>query len=302
MVRAGKQELLKIRRRLEEIEKEVSAAKAELSQYFTSEEQKILAYEASVGKSSTVIGKSGPEELSRYASACERYLEFGREVADCMEGRLRQTTAVRVGTIPEILKNAGCEEMDMYITQKHLRNILHEEGGKMNGNGHYHGIELQKLRQLPELLEKPLAIIADRRQSDTLVVVLEERDRKDRQLIVPVKKNGSAFYREKLVKANFILSVYGKQNIGLYLDQAAREGRIVFLDKNISIRLGGKPLRLRQFLSTDTYINTIRQPEGNVNVLDGKKEEKEAWTEKQGKNKNKEIQDGSSMGQRPFLL
>lgn len=261
-----KREIIRIQQRLEKIEEEISHLKAALNEYFTEEEQTVLRYEASIGRNGTRLEELKGEELKQYAAECGKYLRFGEEVENCLAERLEQTTAVWVGTVPNLLMEAGCRDMDLYITQKHLRNILHNS--EDISQNHYHNIELQQLKQLPELLREPVAILTTKEHPGTLTVVLDAHDREKNPLIVPIKMNGAIFYRKRRVEANCILSVYGKENINRYMEKASRENGILFLDKNKSIGSGRKPLHLRQFLNTNASINKIQQPEENVNALD----------------------------------
>lgn len=262
-----KRDLIKIQKRLVQIEEEVYGLKEILNEYFTEEEQTVLRYEASIGRNGTRLEELKGEELEQYAAECRKYLRFGEEVEDCLAGRLEQTTAVWVRNVPDLLKEAGCGDMDLYITQKHLRNILHNSSENISQN-HYHNIELRQLKQLPELLSEPVAILSTKEHPGTMTVVLDAQDRQKNPLIVPIKMNGAAFYRKSRVEANCILSVYGKENIIRYMEKAFNENGILFLDKNKSIGSGRKPLHLRQFLNTNASINKIQQPEENVNALD----------------------------------
>lgn len=257
-----KREIVKIQQRLEQIEGEISNLKAVLNQYFTEEEQSILKYEASIGRNGTKLEELSGKELEQYANECEKYLRFGEEVEECLEGKLEQTTAIWVGIVPNLLREAGCGDMDLYITQKHLRNILHNS---LENTSHYHNIELRQLKQLPELLSEPVAILSTKDRPGTRTVVLDAQDRQKNQLIVPIRMNGSAFYQKSRVEANFILSVYGKRNIERYIEKAFQENGILFLDKNKSIGLGRKSLQLRQFLNTNASINNIQQNQESVN-------------------------------------
>lgn len=265
---AVKRDLWKIQKRLEQIEESLSGIKQELGQYYTKEEQVILTYEASIGRMDTVLEHMSEDEIRTYAALCQKYLDFGWEVELCMSERLSQMTAIRVGVIPPVLMEAGCEEQDMYITQKHLRNILHSQS---QYSSQYHEIDVRQLKQLPELLANPLAVISDAKMPDTVVVVLDAVNKHNEQIIVPMKKNGTAFYQGNKVDANFILSTYGKKNILHYMDKALSEKRVLYLDKKISTSSGQKPLQLRQFLNTDTYKEIIPHREQNVNSPEQKK-------------------------------
>lgn len=234
-------ELWKISERLKLVEESIAEMRNIINQYFTQEEQTILMYEASIGREETVLGKFDEEEMKAYALACQNYLKFGREVDACMAGDLDRRTAVCLGHIPDVLEKTGCRKTDMYITQKHLRNILHDSSV---ATSHYHSIDIRQLKQLPELLQHPLAVLANEKNPDTIVVILDAKDRDENQLIVPINRNGHARYQGKQVEANFILSVYGKRNITHYLEKNAAIGSVLFLDKKnkYQIRKGAAPI------------------------------------------------------------
>lgn len=259
-----KREIIRIQQRLEQIEEEVLSLRAMINEYFTEQEQTILRYEASVGKIGSRLEEIGEKELEQYAAECEKYLRFGQEVDACLEKKLDQTSAVWVGTVTEVLQQNGCGTMDLYITQKHLRNILQTS---LQNRSHYHNIELQQFKQLPELLNNPLAILQSKSHQGSVIVVLDAQDRQNNPLIVPIRTDGYAFYQRKNVKANFILSVYGKRNVSAYIERSFQENGVLFLDKNKSIELGRKSLQLRQFLNTNASINNVQQTQENVNDL-----------------------------------
>lgn len=282
-----KRELFRLQKRLEQIQGELFDMKAILNEYFSEEEQVILKYEASIGRNGTRLEEITAKELSLYAVDCQNYLRFGEEVEDCLERRLPQTTAVRVGAVPDILKEMGCGNMELYITQKCLRNILH---ASLKSTSHYHNIELRQLKQLPELLNKPLAVLSTKSHPGTITVILDAQDKEKNQLIVPIKINGSAFYQEEKVEANFILSFYGKRNVEHYIRMAELKNEILFLDKKISTVPGRKPLQLWQFLNANAYINNVQQSEEKVNELGGISEEiKDNLKENKGVLKSEEI-------------
>lgn len=262
-----KRELWKINKRLEHVEASLAELKDTIHRYFTEEEQIILMYEASIGREGTVLEELDEKEVKAYAISCQSYLDFGKEVDDCVSCGLGRRTAVCLGRIPAVLEKIGCGKKNMYITQRHIRYILHDSA---TATSHYHNIAIRQLKQLPELLENPLAVLSSEKKPDTIVAILDARDQKGNQLIVPIKRNGHAFYQGKHVEANFILTVYGKRNIIHYLEKNVAHGNVLFMDKKVSTNLGKVPLRLRQFLNDGAYINMIHQTAQDVNIS-GKK-------------------------------
>lgn len=259
----GKRELWKINKRLEHVEASLAELRDTIHQYFTGEEQTILMYEASIGRERSILEELDENEVKDYALSCQSYLDFGGEVDACMEGGLDRRTAVCMGRIPAVLEKTGCGKKNMYITQRHLRHILHDSA---TATSHYHNIAVRQMRQLPELLGSPLAVLSSERKPDTIVAVLDAKDQNGNQLIVPIKRNGRAYYQGKHVEANFILTVYGKRNIIHYLEKNVANGNVLFMDKKVSTNLGKVPLRLRQFLNDGAYINIIHQTAQDVNI------------------------------------
>lgn len=150
---------------------------------------------------------------------------------------------------------------------------------------HHHAVPIEKLKRLPELLESPLALV---RQGDTIISVLKEKDEKGNTLIVPIEQKGHACYQDAYIESNFIKSMYGKRNIEKFLNQAAREGKILYLEEEksascgiviretntkIGADIGKLPLQLRQFQEANSFENSIAQEEQKVNVFSEKSQE-----------------------------
>lgn len=286
-----RKDLIELKDRIERIGKDVSDLKKDLEKYFTKDEAAILRYEASIGRSFTKVEILDNDSKKTYADACRRYLAYGAEIEACLNRKLSQTTAVWVGKTPQVLIDAGCKYEDMYITQKHLRNILRSNDAGIGG-AHYHDIDMRQFRQLPELLADPLVIAAMEDHPNRLIAVLNVQDKQGNPLIVPIEKDGRAFYKDKKVNASFILSVYGKKNIERYLTKA----EIIYIDKKIDTRLGVKPLQLRQFLTTvGAYNNNIPQNDQNVNK-NTKKSRKENSQNTQKNRDNPDAQHRSKPG------
>lgn len=234
-------ELWKINEQLKHVEESLAEIRGYIDRYFTREEQDILCMKASIGREETVLERLGGEEKKAYARDCLEYLKVGKEIDACLAGELDRGTAVCLGPAPPVLETVGCGRTEMYITQKHLKRILHESDESAL---HYHGIKLQQLKQIPELLKHPAAIVASGKDPDTILVALHAMDQQQRPLIVPVKRNGSAYYGGKQVDANFFLSIYGKGNMDHFLKKNAALGSVLYWDKKnkYQLRKGAAPI------------------------------------------------------------
>lgn len=80
--------------------------------------------------------------------------DFSRQIDDVLEGKADRYNDVKVCATPDLLVQAGCSQLPMFITQSHIRNINHPKGK----NPHWHGLTVQQLKKVPEMLSDPVMI------------------------------------------------------------------------------------------------------------------------------------------------
>lgn len=203
----------------------------------------INAYEVSVGMSQgeriVQVDDTGSFQLreglgndafvySRYAEKCERYLEFGFEVDDSIADVLEPYEQIKVCDTPTVFISAGFEQKPMLYTQKHLEDALHP---KEDDNPHYHGLTIETIKRLPELLEKPVLMADSPARSDSVVVVLNAVDSDRLPIICAIKPDGRGFYKVDNIETNMILAVYGKNEFKRYFKDRITDERIFYFDK-----------------------------------------------------------------------
>ncbi|MDR1786172.1 MAG: hypothetical protein LBR23_06915 [Spirochaetaceae bacterium] len=88
-----------------------------------------------------------------------------------------------------------------------------------------HDVREETIRELPELLARPLAVIKSKTEPNSILAVIDAKDRSGRQVVVPMSPN-------KGRNANTIRSVYGKDNFDGWLHEQIAAGRVLFADKN----------------------------------------------------------------------
>lgn len=165
---------------------------------------------------------------SRYAEKCERYLEFGFEVDDSIADVLEPYEQIKVCDTPTVFISAGFEQKPMLYTQKHLEDALHP---KEDDNPHYHGLTIETIKRLPELLEKPVLMADSPARSDSVVVVLNAVDSDRLPIICAIKPDGRGFYKVDNIETNMILAVYGKDEFKRYFKDRITDERIFYFDK-----------------------------------------------------------------------
>ena len=145
--------------------------------------------------------------------------------------------------IPEtsnILADVGLPDLPLCMTKNHLNDIMHAES---ESNPRWHGIDDVIVKRLPELLSKPAMILDSWSNKGDIVVVTTEVDSKNRPIVVAIHPNGSAVVDGVRGPANFITSVYGRENFApktgqpsaynfMYL--ALRHRAILYWDKEKS--------------------------------------------------------------------
>ena len=166
--------------------------------------------------------------------------------------------SIYVCDTPASLVMVGCRQLPMHISRKHVHDIANGAGGE--AGAHRHGLGTEILENLPQLLASP-AVVLDTPHTasrpDAIVVVLEEADGEGRPVIAVVKPNGYTRTEGGHAESNYVLSVYGRNDMEAYLERAAREDRVLFVDERQTERLQGRVgLRLLESVGA-TPLNRI---------------------------------------------
>lgn len=236
----------------------------------------IQKYEQSIGRSreESVLNTYSAEQILMYAEAYQDYLRFGQEVDSCLAGTLNKRNAVFVCSTPDVFQeNTPCRDLPMLITQSHLRNSMKD---KVSTNRHYHGLSLEEIRRIPETLHDPAVIMQSSTREDVLVAVLGYRDRDGHAVVAAIIPEGKGTYDLKQQPSNFILSVYGKEDVNTLIQHMYEEDKIYYINENRSRELALPQLPLRRGNLVPASEKSIDQTTGKVNfhgLAEKKKEE-----------------------------
>ena len=223
----------------------------------------IHEYEHSISRDKNVMADMDEKQISEYAQKCRGYLDFGKQVDDCLAGKIQMREALQVCMTPELLQQAGFHVLPMHITQKHLRDCMRE---KDDSQPHYHGLTIEEIKKLPEELEKPAVIAQSLSREDSVIAILGYREEAGLPIIVSVVPDGKATYHLERVNSNFITSVYGKEQIQEYVQRIIDNRQILYINKEKSQELALLPLQLRQDHPApvfDIIIRRINEPVKN---------------------------------------
>jgi SAM-dependent methyltransferase len=138
---------------------------------------------------------------------------------------------VLLGMTPTLYEELGFERLPLFITRKHLSDIMHPED--MYSREHFHGVDESLLKQVPEQLKKPLLVIQSREVPEDIISIVELRDKNNQPLLAPVAQKRSLGLGGERVTVNFVKSIYAKDNL-TYLAEAVRENRLLYADRRRS--------------------------------------------------------------------
>lgn len=206
---------------------------------------------------------------------------FAEQVDDVLNGTADRYSDLKVCDTPQILLDVGCEQLPMFYTKKHLRDALKPKG--YTGESiHYHGLDKEQIKKIPDLLADPVMIYdsLSSSRSDSIVVVTSELDKDNLPIIAAIRPNGKAKYDLEIVDSNFVLSIHGREHFDNQLTRAFDEDKILYLNKNKSQELFSVlGLQLSEgFNNLDS--NTIIHQ--SKNIVKGKTEKNQEMFERWG--------------------
>lgn len=183
------------------------------------------------------------EEIKEAETEVASVSAFALEVDQALAGELSQYNALKVCDTPEILIQAGCQPLPMLYTQKHLRDAVHPKGK----NSHWHGLSVEQVKQLPELIQEPVMLFdsISPHNPENMLIALLAADQENMPLIVSLRANGTGTYDLEKVPTNFITSIYGRVNFAQYLERVTEADALLYWNKEKSqelFRVLGLPL------------------------------------------------------------
>lgn len=116
----------------------------------------------------------------------------------------------------------------------------------VNGTKADHQMSMEMIKQLPELLKNPIAIIgSETRASDSLVAIIEATIN-GKPVIAPITIQTTSEVNGIQIDANHLASAYGKKNVVRLLENAIKKENadsvgVYYLDKNRASNLISDP-------------------------------------------------------------
>lgn len=190
--------------------------------------------------------------------------DFSEQVDKALNGEWNQYNALYVGETSPLMEKLGLKQLPVLMTSKHLRDIVAE---KRSGNTRYHGLTVGQVKSLGGILSDPAMVLDSAQRNDAVVFVSDQTDAEGLPIVAAIRPNGSGVYEMTRQPANFLLSMYGRENFGKFVQAAAQDGRILYINKIKSqALLGDQGVQFATGLSSSDSDGIVHQSRNVVNT------------------------------------
>lgn len=245
-------------------------SKEEMLKEFAKQEAIAAGFNAGVaglGKAAKIIGgKAGTKAAQR---------AIPRQIEASMRGEMPSNRYIKLGKTPEILRKYGMIDGDMLMPQSvvpkaaypaEYRQALAKGAGISDAsirNIQGHNLGFEAIRQLPEKLKNPVAILKSDTHEGSIVVLTDMVDAYKQPVIVPVHINKDGVTDLGTV----IPSMYGKKDFQKFISQQSEKGNVLYLDTKRNLQqLPNSGLQLPESFNADADpMLRIAQRSGKVN-------------------------------------
>ena len=150
--------------------------------------------------------ESGQKNSYSSAASYDFSKPFSDQVDDWVAGKFPKKDTLVVGPTPQVFLNIGFNKLPVTINQTHVDYAVN---GTKNAD-HYMGANM--LKQLPDALEHPVAVISSETASGTSVVALLPFTVNGGTVVAPVYVDGFGIQNSLVIDSNAVTSIYGRKN------------------------------------------------------------------------------------------
>lgn len=219
---------------------------------------------------------------------------FAEQVDEVLNGISSRYNDLKVCDTPDLLQKIGCDQLPVFYTQKHLRDALKPKGNK-GESIHHHGLKVEQIKAIPELLRNPVMIYDSLSRNDSIVVVTSETDQDNKPIVAVIRPDGKAKYEMELVDSNFMLSVHGRENFDSQMEKVLEQNKILYCDKQKSQKLFSVlGLQLSQGFNNLDFDRILHQ---SNNIVNKKLSDYEEFAQK-----HKERMDAKEVNRIPIVI
>lgn len=190
--------------------------------------------------------------------------DFSEQVDKALNGEWDRYNALYVGETSPLMEKLGLEQLPVLMTSKHLNDIVAE---KSSSDRRKHGLTVDQVKSLGGILSDPAMVLDSAQRNDAVVFVSDQTDADGLPIVAAIRPNGSGVYEMTRQPANFLLSMYGRENFDKFIESAARDGRILYVNKIKSQSLlGDAGVQFATGLSNADSDGIIHQSSNVVNT------------------------------------
>lgn len=221
---------------------------------------------AGLGAAGKVIGDAAGTRIAMH--------RIPKQIEKRMTGQMKPNEYIKLGKTPEILQKHGMIDGEMLMPQGVVPKVAYPAGYRQalakgmemseksikKIQGHNLGFEV--IRQLPDKMKRPVAILKSDTQDGSIVVLTDMVDRYGQPVIVPIKvdQNGTTSF------GNIIPSMYGRKDFLSFMATQKEKGNILYLDKKKDLqKLPNSGVQFPESFNADADpMLRIAQRSGNV--------------------------------------
>ncbi|WP_313528830.1 MuF-C-terminal domain-containing protein [Anaerotignum sp.] len=217
--------------------------------------------------------ESGGKVLNAAAKTKEAQKNISVQMKRSMLGELPSNEYIKLGETPGILKKYGMTDGEMMMPQTvvpkvaypaEYRQTLAKSSGISDANVKYiqgHNLGFEAIRQIPEKLKKPVAILKSATRDKSIVVLTDMIDAYGQPVIVPLRVGENNF----LEFSNVIPTMYGRQGFVDFMKKQKQDGNILYLNKKRNLqKLLDNGLQLPESYSNADPMLSLARKNGKV--------------------------------------
>lgn len=180
------------------------------------------------GGAEIVTGDNG--QKIRYS----KVMSFDEQVDKTLDGTLEPTNALYVRDTTNLLEDIGMKLLPMLMTQNHIK-IIHSTD--KNKYKHAHGLDVETIKQLPQLLDEPVMIFDSLTRNDSVCMIVDALDGNRNPILVAIRPNGKGTVNNIEIDSNFITSMYGRNGFESFVKKIIENDKLLYISKEKSQRL-----------------------------------------------------------------
>lgn len=198
-----------------------------------------------------------------------------KQIEKSMTGKMLSSEHIKLGKTPEILKKYGMIEGEMLMPQGVVPKVAYPAGYQQalaKGTGmsenqikklQGHDLGFEVIRQIPEKMRNPIAILKSDTQEGSIVVLTDMVDKYNQPIIVPIKVDQKGYSEF----ASVIPSMYGRKGFTEFMEKQGKKGNILYWNKKKNLQhFPGNGVQFPEPYSDADPMLRIAQRKGIVNA------------------------------------